>query len=410
MSIARGLCIFVFMAVLSATVAFAGGFQLNEHGAKGMAQAGAFAARATDGSAIFWNPAGLGFQNHASAYAGVTLIMPKTSFYGPLQNNSGAENKMNSQVFNPINGYVVYPIVDGLTAGFGVNNPYGLGTQWPDDWVGRFITVKIDLKTFFYSPTLSYRIMDNLSVGAGLNYATGTVTLSRKVAIASVATPAEPMVNLDLKGTGIGWTAGVMYKPTSDLSVGLSYRSAVKIDATGSADFSPNYAVLAFPVGDAAASLELPATGFAGIAYKVSDKLTLEADYQFVGWSSYKELKVDFKANNTSSAAPKNYNDTYIARLGGEYDLGCLKLRGGLYFDHSPVATEHLEPLLPDADRIGYNVGFGYALTKNLSVDMSYLFIKFFDRKAENTIPENSFDGTYKSIANLIGLDLEYTF
>ncbi len=410
MSIARGLCIFVFMAILLATTAFAGGFQLNEHGAKGMAQAGAFAARATDGSAIFWNPAGLGFQDRPSAYAGVTLIMPQSSFYGPLQANSGAESKMKNQIFNPINGYFVYPIMNGLTAGIGVNNPYGLGTQWADDWVGRFITVKIDLKTFFFSPTLSYRITDNLSVGAGLNYVDGTVTLSKKVAIASVATPAEPMVNLDLKGTGIGWTAGVMYKATPELSVGLSYRSSVKIDASGTASFIPNYAVLALPSGDASASLELPATGFAGVAYKVSEKLTLEADYQYVGWSSYKELKVDFKANNSSSVAPKNYQDTYIARLGGEYDLGCLKLRGGLYFDHSPVKTEHLEPLLPDADRIGYNVGFGYQLTKNLNVDMSYLFIKFFDRKAENTIPENSFDGTYKSIANLIGLDLEYTF
>ena len=270
--------------------------------------------------------------------------------------------------------------------------------------------MKVDLKTFFFNPTLSYRIMDNLSIGAGFNYVTGSVTLSRKVPVASVATPTEPMVALDLSGTGMGWTAGVMYKPTADLSIGLSYRGSVKIDAEGTADFTPNYAALNFPAGDAAASLELPATGFAGIAYKVTKELTLEADYQYIGWSSYKELKVDFKKNNSSSVAPKNYNDTYIIRLGGEYDLGCWKLRGGVYFDNSPVETEHLEPLLPDADRIGYNLGFGYQLTEDLHVDVAYLFIKFFERKAENTIPENSFDGTYKSIANLLGVNFEYTF
>lgn len=410
MSIARGLCIFVFMAFLLASNAFAGGFQLNEHGAKGMAQAGAFAARATDGSAIFWNPAGLGFQNTASAYAGVTLIMPKVSFYGPTQNNSGAENKMNTQLFNPINGYVVYPIADGLTAGFGVNNPYGLGTEWPETWVGRFITVKVDLKTFFFTPTLSYRILDNLSIGAGFNYVTGAVTLSRKVPVASVATPTEPMVNLDLSGTGMGFNVGVLYKPTTDLSVGLSYRSSVKIDAEGTADFTPNYAALNFPVGDAAASLELPATGFAAIAYKVTDVLTLEADYQYIGWSSYDQLKVDFKKNNTSSTSPKNYEDTYIIRLGGEYDLGCWKLRGGVYYDHSPVKTEYLEPLLPDANRVGYNIGFGYQLSQHLNVDVAYLFIKFSERKAENTIHENNFDGTYKSMVNLLGVNFEYSF
>ena len=54
---------------------------------------------------------------------------------------------------------------------------------------------------------------------------------------------------------------------------------------------------------------------------------------------------------------------------------------------------------------IGYNVGFGYQITKHFNVDVSYLFIKFFDRKAENTIPENSFDGTYKIDVNLIGVE-----
>jgi long-chain fatty acid transport protein len=410
MSIARGLCIFVFMAILLATTAFAGGFQLNEHGAKGMAQAGAFAARATDGSALYFNPAGLGFQNNASVYAGATLIIPSTAFYGPLQNNSNAKSELKKQYFNPINVYVVYPIFDGLTAGIGVNNPYGLGTEWPEDWAGRFLTTKVDLKTFFYSGALSYRVMDNLSVGAGFSYVDGSVTLSRKVPVASVATPVEPTVNLDLKGTGTGFNVGVIYKPTTAMSIGLSYRSSVKITADGTAEFTPNYAALNFPGGDASAALELPATGFAGISYKVTDELELEADYQYIGWSSYDQLKVDFKKNNSSSISPKNYQDTYIIRVGGEYDLGCLKLRGGYYYDHSPVKTEYLEPLLPDASRHGLNAGFGYQITKHFNVDVSYLFITFLDRKAENTIPEISFDGTYKTHVNLIGVDLGYTF
>jgi long-chain fatty acid transport protein len=410
MSIARGLCIFVFMAILLATTAFAGGFQLNEHGARAMAQAGAFAARATDGSAMYFNPAGLGFQNHASVYAGVTLIVPTTAFYGPLQNNSSAKSELKAQIFNPINVYVVYPIADGLTAGIGVSNPYGLGTEWPEDWAGRFLTTKVDLKTFFFTPTLSYRVLDNLSVGVGFNYVTGSVLLSRKVPVASVATPVEPSVNLDLKGNGTGFNVGLMYRPTTALSIGLSYRSSVKITADGTAEFTPNYAVLNFPGGDASASLELPATGFAGIAYKVTDAFEIEADYQYIGWSSYDQLKVDFKKNNSSSVSPKNYSDTYMIRVGGEYDLGSLKLRGGFYYDNSPVKTEYLEPLLPDASRNGYNIGLGYQISEHMNVDLSYLFIKFFDRKAENTIPEISFDGTYKTHVNLFGLNLGYTF
>ncbi len=407
---ARWFYVCAFLGIFVAAQAFSGGFQLNEHGAKGMAQAGAFAARANDGSAIFYNPAGLGFQSRPSVYLGATVIVPSASFWGPTQNNQNTRSDNKQLVFTPVNAYVVVPAMERLTVGFGVMNPYGLGTQWDENWVGRFLTVKVDLKSFYFTPTIAYRITDELSIGAGFSYVTGSVLLQKKVAIASVATTPEPMVSLDLTGTGTGWTAGAIYKFSPSLSVGVSYRSSVKMDASGSASFDPNYAALGLPAGDASATITLPATGFAGIAYKVNDKLEIEADLQYIWWSSYDQLKVDFKSNNTSSIAPKNYIDTYIARVGGEYALGDLKIRGGYYFDHSPVKSEYLEPMLPDADRHGLNLGFGYQISEHLNVDLSYLFIKFLDRKAENTIPEISFDGTYKTTANLFGVDLGYTF
>jgi long-chain fatty acid transport protein len=410
MSIARRFYVCAFLGIFAVAQSLGGGFQLNEHGAKGMSQAGAFAARANDGSAIFFNPAGLGFQSNASVYLGTTIITPVGSFWGPTQNNTSTKTDNVSLIFTPINAYVVVPAMDRLTVGIGVMNPYGLGSEWNENWVGRFLTVKIELQSFYFNPTVAYRLTDEFSIGAGFSYVLGSVNLSKKVAIASVATPAEPMVTLDMTGNGIGWTAGALYKFSPSLSVGLSYRSAVKMDADGSASFEPNYAALGFPAGDVSTSITLPATGFAGIAYKVCDNVELEADFQYIWWSSYDELKIDFKANNSSSISPKNYQDTYIARLGGEYSLGDLKLRGGYYFDHSPVKSDYLEPMLPDADRHGFNLGLGYQLTDHINVDLSYLFIKFLERKAENTIPEISFDGTYKTYVNLFGVDLGYTF
>lgn len=410
MSIARRFYVCAFLGAFAAAQAFGGGFQLNEHGAKGMSQAGAFAARADDGSAIFFNPAGLGFQSKASIYLGTTVIVPKGSFWGPTQNNTGVKTDNKQLVFTPINAYVVVPAMDRLTVGVGVMNPYGLGSEWDENWVGRYLTVKIELQSFYFTPTVSYRITDDLSIGGGVSYVIGSVTMKKKVAVASVATPQEPMVTLDLSGHGVGWTAGALYKVSPSLSVGVSYRSKVKMDPTGTAAFDPNYAALGLPAGDASTTITLPATGFAGVAFKACDNLQVEADLQYIWWSSYDQLKIDFKSNNSSSISPKNYQDTYIARIGGEYSLGDLKIRGGDYFDHSPVKTDYVEPMLPDADRHGFNLGFGYQLTDHINVDFSYLFIKFFERKAENTIPEISFDGTYKTYVNLFGLDLGYTF
>ena len=394
------------LSVLVVCIALGGGFQLNEHGARAMAQGGAFAARADDPSAIYFNPAGLGFQG-SSVYLGTTFIMPQVTFYGPTDISITKETKMVNQTFTPINIYGTYELNDNIHLGIGVNNPYGLGTEWPAHWVGETKTQKTDLTSYFITPTIAYKIDDQLSVGAGLNYVTGKVTMK-------IATPIPfdaplPIVNLDLSATGVGFNAGLIYKFIPELSLGLSYRSSVKLDANGTAKFDPNYTVLPLPNGDASASITLPATGYAGLACKVMKNLEVEADYQYVGWSSYKELAIIFKADPTKNKVmTKNYHDTYILRIGAEYTMNKIQFRAGYLYDHSPVSTEYVDPMLPDANRNGYNVGVGYKICERWRVDAAYFFLKFDQRKAENTVI--NFDGTYNMTATLLGIDIGYTF
>jgi len=396
----------IIATVLVTLIAFGGGFQLNETGARAMAQGGAFAARASDPSAIYFNPAGLSFQG-TSIYLGTTLITPKVSFFGPTNYSMNTETKMVDQTFTPINVYGTFQITDDFHAGIGVNNPYGLGTEWPAGWIGQYVSQKIDLQSFFITPTLAYKLNDQLSIGVGVNYVIGGVKMKLATSIPFNSPP--PIASLDLNATGIGFNGGIIYKLMPELSIGASYRSSVKLDATGSASFDPNYAVLNLPTGDAAASIELPATGFLGVSYKLMDDLEIEADYQYVGWSSYKELKIEFKADPTKNkVSPKNYEDTYVLRFGAEYTMGDLQLRGGYLYDRTPVLTQYDEPLLPDANRNGFTVGVGYKLTKSLIVDATYFFLKFDQRKAENTVI--AFDGTYNSSATLIGINVGYTF
>jgi long-chain fatty acid transport protein len=380
----------------------AGGFQLNEHGARAMGLGGAFAARAYDPSAMYFNPAGLGFQTMNQIMAGTTLIMPDVSFYGPYQFNSNAKTEMVSQLFTPINLYATYHLSDDLHFGIGVNNPYGLGTKWPEDWAGKFITTQIELQSFFVTPTVAYRLSEDLSVGIGVNYVFGDVSIK-----SVVSDPFDPhaKTTLSLDASAFGFNAGILYKATADISVGASYRSSVKLDATGTADFAPARSV--YPKGDVASSITLPATGYFGVAWTASENLVVEADYQYVGWSSYDELVIDFKADGSTIAQPKKYEDTYILRAGAEYTMDGMQLRAGYFYDHSPVQTKYVDPMLPDANRNGFNIGIGYTLTNSISVDAAYLLLLFDERRVEQT--EVNFDGTYQSHANLIAIGLTYT-
>ncbi len=409
MLLKRALVVFVVLLACS-VVALAGGYQIGEHGARGMAMGGAFVAQAADGSAIYYNPAGLSFQRGMNVLLGTTLITPATTFTGPTP--STASTDMVSQTFTPINAYVTYTMDNGLAFGVGVFNPYGLGTEWPSGWAGRYLAVKSDIQTFYINPTVSYKVSDQLSIGVGISYVTGTVTLDRKLPLTPL--PGDGGFKLDGDGTGINFNAGLLWKPTEALSIGLSYRSETKIDFEGDATFTDIPAPLAgfFPSGTTGkATLPMPSNLMAGIAYDITKDFTVEADFQSVGWSSYKELKVTFDkpvAGATSMAETVDWENSILLRFGGEYRMEKLALRAGFIYDGTPQPDKSVDPTLPDANRIEITVGAGYQITDMINVEAAYQYIKASDRTV--TAPTNSFPGTYKTTANLFGFNVGFAF
>ena len=399
--------------LLSVSTAFSSGYQLNEHGAPGVAMGGAFTARAWDASAIYFNPAGLSYVKGFNVMLGGTLILPSTTFTGPYPDNTST--KMNSLTFFPPNAYVSYNFDNGFAAGVGLFTPEGLGTNWPSDWIGRFVITKISLQSFDINPTVSYSFLDNMiSVGAGFDYALGSVELERYNQTPfsdSAGNPITPFVHMDGSGNGAGYNFGIMMKPYPDISLGFSYRSKINFKVnSGTATFS-NAGTLAdsLPGGAISTSLPFPTTWYAGIAY-TADKFSIEADYQYVGWSAYQSLTINFQKQTslqTNTSITGDYSNSYIFRVGGEYVLNDMwKLRAGVFYDKNPVPDAYDLPILPDADRLGLNIGFGVNVTSKISVDASYMFLPFKQRTITNSAV--NLDGTYNTNANLIGVDISY--
>jgi long-chain fatty acid transport protein len=402
------------------------GFQINENGARAMAMAGAFTGLANDPSAIYFNPAGITQLDGIQIYAGATMIIPTESFTGPTP-YSTAKTDMNSQTFFPINFYITDKITDRLSVGLGINNQFGLGTKWDPSWPGSHAAVETSVKTFFFTPVLAYKVTDNLSLSAGITIATGTVLISTMNTGAAASLP-DYLLTLNSKtATAVGFTAAILFKPVDKLQFGASFRSESKFSFTGTATSNPatfpypidaqgHFIQLSYPTGDISAPLNTPPDLTVGVAWMPCEKWTITADYQWIGWSTYDSLKISFstyKAPGTNTlvtkAIPRKYNDTYILRLGSEYKASdVLALRAGVYYDHNPVPANYVEPELPDADRIGINIGAGYNLTNKLRVDLAYELLLFPDRVVTNSVFR--FNGTYSNMASLIGLDLSYNF
>ncbi len=397
------------MIFLCYSQAFAGGFQLNEHGARAMGMGGAFTAVADDPTAIYWNGAGLTQLWGTNFVLGGTIISPASTFRGVIPQTT--EYKTDDQIFYPPHFFGSYRISKDFAVGLGFTVPFGLGTKWADDWVGRYLALKTELMVFTVSPVLAYKVTDGLSISAAFVYSFANVEITRKNSQA----PFEGDAFVQLKGddnAAFGYNLGLMYKPIKTLSFGVSFHSQITYDFKGTASSTTSQSELEsrLPNGDITAELTTPFNLAIGAAYDVLPGLKFSADFQYIGWSSYDTLAVDFNDPNFPDlASPRLYDDSYIVRLGSEIALSKqFDVLAGIYFDKNPVKPEYLNPSLPDANRFGLSVGFNLNVVDNFGISASYLHI-FASQLTVNNSTEY-FNGTYNSSANIAALSLSYGF
>src|SRR5262249_55397204 len=134
--------VLAFALVLLPTLAHAGGFYLNEHGAAATGMVGAFTAKADDPSTIYFNPAGLANQHGLQLYLGTTLyVAHATASSMPM----GGSQDMN-ELFQPLPTlYASYGLSHDLAVGVGAFTIWGLSVEWPTAWQGRFVSTKAQL-------------------------------------------------------------------------------------------------------------------------------------------------------------------------------------------------------------------------------------------------------------------------
>ena len=401
-------------ALLSGS-AMAGGFQVNLASQRQIGMGHTGTGLQTGTSSIFFNPGALSHIRENGVTIGASAISSHIAFRATEPTNVTAE--ADNDFGTPFQVYAAYKVDDMLTVGLGVYTPFGSGVRWGDQWAGRFSLNEIDLKAIFFQPTVSYKIGDKFGLGLGFVVATGAVNLQRVLPVQN-QNGVEGGIELDGDAkTGFGVNIGAFYQATEKLSIGIDYRSKIELEVEGGDVIFTDIPAAAranFPSGtNFSAQLPLPATLTLGVGYKVNEQLTLAADVSHVDWSAYEALRFDFTkpvAGSGVSVSPRNYDDAFIFRVGAEYQMNeKLALRGGAYYDQTPVQDGYLTPETPDADSRGLSAGIGYALTDNFSVDASFLYINK-KKRTDSAELSRGVAGTFKSTAYIPGIALNYKF
>ncbi|NCE71771.1 OmpP1/FadL family transporter [Odoribacter sp. Z80] len=384
---------------------------------------------------MHFNPAGLVYlREHVDISLGVAGIFSNAKYQ---QGEYTA--KTDNPAGTPVYGYVGYRIYDNLAAGISLTTPYGNSLEWPQAWKGAHLIQDISLKSYVLQPTVSYRIFDKLSIGAGLELALGKVTLSRALLPVGSLVPllgpdyADVVpVSATLNGKAklkVGYNIGVMYDVCDQVTLGLSYRSRIRMkvdEGTAELDYASERIkamldatgqVPPLDKGTFHAQLPLPSNTTFGVSYRPSKRWELALDLQFVGWQAYDSLNVVFNEKILQIEdikAEKNYKNTMIYRVGAQYlATERLDVRMGIYYDQSPIRKHNYNPETPGMGKLGFSAGLSFEPYRNLQVDLAFLYIQGISRDGtypDKFSPDGQFSGHYKSNASTVSIGLAYCF
>lgn len=388
------------LCVCASLTASAEGYQINTLSARqnGMGHTGV--AQKLGSESMIFNPAGMAFMNKSLDFSGsVTGIFADAKATMP----NGDVHRTSNDPSTPIAFNIGMSVYRNLKVGISLYTPYGSGIKWLDNWPGAVLNQSVALKTFTLQPTVSWRILPNLSIGAGVMVTWGNVDLNKGLvsaesfnAMLSAMGSAWPVndvpASINLNGhasVAVGLNVGAMWDISRKVTVGASFRSKMNMkvkhgnaavryaNTTAQAILESRLNIL--DQAPFSAAMPCPYVMNAGISYRPVEKLLLAFDAQLTGWNAYKQLDIEFLSDmltDYNQHIPKHYRNSWTFKLGGQYSLtDRLDLRLGLMIDTTPVDKEYYNPETPGMTKLSPSVGFSFSPVRFMSINASLLYV-----------------------------------
>lgn len=430
------------------------------------------AAIADDASTVWFNPAGMMRLKGDQMSAALHVVSPSAQFNDDGSSQSvqagGAPlsgNEDDGGVTSVVpNFYYVTELSETSRFGVGVTVPFGLSTDYDEEWIGRYHATKSEVTAININPSFAFKHNDKLSVGLGISFQYIEATLENKIDSALTCGGIQQQIEAQSPGasafidctsagapgtasndssqslegddTNWGWNIGFLYDVDADSRLGLSYRSSVDASLSGNVDFtldsSLQSALASFNsapfAGTSAqafagflsdtgvdAAIELPAQMSLSYVNDVNSDLTIMADITWTEWSNFNALVIEFdNLVQPTSVQPENWEDSYRFAVGGNYRLDeKMLLRMGVALDQTPIpSAEDRTARIPGEDRKWLSLGLSYTIDNNTSVDVGYSHLFVSDTEINNTVPNSGqiLLGEYEADVDILSVQANYKF
>ncbi len=415
----RYLLSFVLTAAV-ATSASAAGYQLQEYSVTNLGRAFAgVGVMGDDYSAIAFNPAGMSLMDKSGIQMGAiavdvygqakgTSTTPAGNPLSPtLQTKPG---RIHSNIFRLLpHLYGQKKVNDKLDLGIGLYVPFGLANDYDNGWFGAEHGEYSGITVVDLTPTISYKILDTLSLGVGVN-------LQYAVAHLTGGAPFNGHTDMhDADDIGVGYNVGLVWQPQKSTRLGISYRSKVEHKLQGK---NKMRSIVPGMTGsfDVDAKITTPETVIFSAAQDLNDKWTISGIARYTRWSRFDTLNI-YQEGKKLSSTHENWKNTWLVGIGADYRY-CknLTFRFGTAWDNTAIrSAKYRTARIPDERRIWASIGASYT-KNNWQFDVGYAHLFVHSAKAKGSTEEmrdkyhGSFDAKYHIQSNIFGMGLQYKF
>lgn len=390
-------------ALLTSSLATGTGIELSYQDATAAGRGNAAVASADSPAAVYHNPAGLGFLTGTEVQAGLLLATGKTTYSG-----GGRQVSSTSDPSYAGSAFVSHALSDTpFVLGFGLTTPHGLSIEYANDAPFRNRGFEGELRHAAFTGAIGYRYSETLSFGAGITVVDSDLTFTQGLAFS------PDRARYDGSGSGVGFSIGAIWRPCDAHSLGLTYRSATKVDYDGSVDtllFDPLGAFTFSFDGDT--SLEFPQQIVLGYQYRPNDTWSIEANVKWTDWTSFDRLVVETPAG--TEVTNQDYSSGLIWSLGASYAVSdATTLNFGYLYGESTSPDAGFSPLVPDADLHVFSVGVDQEVGQ-WTLSAAYLYGIKEDRDVVGSqnaglVPGNA-DGSYETSGHTVLLTVARKF
>lgn len=461
-----------------AGLCYGSAFSVAELGTRAAGMGTAFIATADDGSALFYNPAGIAFQPGTHLEMDATIVMglfrftPSEVPAGQVVPPNGYSMNARPHFIPLASMYLTKELPRKFTFGFGLFTPFGLAansTNFNDSdpdltkVPSRFAGTRVRLESYWFQPTLAYKLKDNLSIAIAptfvhthleleesiLNPLDPTEALKFGITAAPTVFPGVPVneaaaIIARLLPEGRSRVAGTANSPAiaggvlwknaiGKTNIGLMYRSSVVNHLSGKASFAfgnqpypleqyvgPSFLPNAFPDQRITGSFPTPATYGIGFSNSQFHDIHFSFDVRMQDYKKFKNVPLNFPINDQLPGDSNlgldperilnfNFRESWNIALGAEKKINpTTTVRVGYMFDLSPVVPQSVGPLFPDADRNSLTVG-GSQVRGNK--EFTFFYEAMFFRNRVTDVPSNDYqwtNGDYNNFAHVFGLGLRF--